>query len=219
MAAMTRLNMVDELKAHGWSRYGDASLQRYLDWALQTTYGEGSFDRSAPDSTTVSATTNDQLTFASIAGASSELLQAVLNVRVKLSGVVTKLTHAGREYFEEVIRPNTAAAQPLTGLPQYYYVYDSNVVLYPKPQVAVDVTIDFLRRKDSFSGDSDTTGVPERFDKIVVGWAEVYCHRRAREVNEMINMERHVRDMMLRELGQEESDSRERYERVVPWGG
>lgn len=140
-------------------------------------------------------------------------------MRVKLDGVVHKLAYASREYFQEVIRPNTAATTPLVGLPTYYYVYDSNIILYPKPQVAVDVTVDFLRRKDSFSGDNDTTGLPERFDKIVIAWAEVFCHRRARELNEMINMERHARDMMLRELGQEESVAIESYERVTPWGG
>jgi len=220
MAAMTRANIRTELQSKGWSRFLAADLDRYTDWALQTVYGEGSFDRSVRDTTTVGGTILDQVPFATVSAGAAELVQSIREVLVKdVSGNIHKLTYASDSYFMSTLRPNISSTTPLTGVPHYYYIYDLVVVLYPKPNVAMDVIIDWMRRKDAFTNDADTTGLPERFDKIVVAWAEVFCHRRAREMNEMMNMERTARDMMLRELGQEMSVAAEGSGRVTPWGG
>lgn len=219
MANLTRLEIVDELKTHGWSRYLDASLQRYVDWGLQRTYSEGSFDRSVRDETTVPATTLDQISFTAISIGSAELVQSIRQVMVRLPNAnARKLRYASDSYFERIIRPNMEATTPLDGYPGYYYVWDLNVVLYPKPNPAIDVIVDWMRRKDVFTSDADTTGLPERFDKIVLAWTESYCHRRAREFTEQLNLERSAREMMLVELGQEMSVAQEGSGRVRPWG-
>lgn len=219
MANMTRTQMRSELKSHGWSRFADADLDRYLDWALQTTYGEGAFNRSVRTETTVPNVTSDRITFAAITGDTAETLQRVEQVMVKeVDGMARKLKYANDRYFNAIMRPNLDTNTPLISSPSYYYVWDLNVVLYPKPNNAITVIVDFNKRKDAFESDSAVSGLPERFDKIVIAWAEVFCHRRARETQEMATMQASARDMMLRELGQEEMVAAEGTGRSIPWG-
>jgi hypothetical protein len=101
--------------------------------------------------------------------------------------------------------------------PTHYYVYDLAVILYPKMQTAVDVYVHHLLREDVFSGASDVTALPERFDKVVIAQAEVYCYRRAHETEGMIVSQQYVDEFFLSELGMAGATMEEEQERVMPY--
>jgi hypothetical protein len=221
MPNLTRTGMRDELKAHGWSRFTDSQLDVYLDWALQETYSEGAFERSVYDTyLTTNFVKNNTIGFSQISGSNGEDVQQIRKVWVAdPDGKDPRpLKPADRDYFWNVMR-GTDQSHISEGAPAYYYAHDLQLFIFPIPNTAVSVIVDYLRRKDSFAGNSDTSGLPQRFDKIIIVWAEAFCHRRARELQEMVNAERQARDMMLRELGMEGMTMYEGHSRVVPWGG
>lgn len=219
MANMTRDQLRDELKVRGWSRFTDAQLEKYLDWSLQDIYGMAKFPRSTLTTFTLVASVLDVIPFATISGASAELVQEIRSVYVKQDGVVTRLRPVEEDYFLSVMRPNTMASSPTTGLPAVYFVFDLAVVLYPKPSEAVDIVVDHLLREDNFTSASDTSGLPERFDKAIIAQTEVHCNRRAHDYEAMLVAENEARRFVFEELGQSGSDMREEQERVLPWRG
>ena len=221
MANMTRDEMRDELKAHGWSRFTDAQLVRYLDWGLQEVYSEGDFQRVAYVSTIRDDKTSPVVSFEELSGSSDpELVQQIRRVWIEDPDETNTYTllPADREFFWNVMR-HQGGPDATTGKPTYYFVWDLMIHIYPGQTSAKRVGVDWLRRKDSFASGSDTSGLPQRFDKVVITWAEVFCHKRARELQEMVNAERQARDLLLREMGMEGMTMYEEHSRVTPWGG
>lgn len=217
MASMTRVNMKTELQARGWSRFGSTELDKYLDWALAELYAMGNFPRSQMSLTEIASQTTMTIAFTSIL--TNEGIDQIEAVQVKdPSGTVRKLTHASDVYWQNTIFPASRETSPLTGPVQYYYVWDFTVYLYPKPEVAVAVTVHYTVKKDLFSGDSDTTGLPERYDPVVVALAEVHCARRARDYDGLMRAQQWVRDYFLTLYANEFEVANEGSRRVIRFG-
>lgn len=182
MANMTRDNMVTELQSRGWGRFLAADLQRYLDWALQDMYSKAGFRRDNVTPFTVAASTADVLTFATISAAAADNIREVLSVYVKYNGVLYQVEAATPETFSSLVWPNTqGVTKDQASVPEYYYVYDEQVFLYPTPTQAVDYIIHCVVRDDVFTSGTDVTDLPQRFDKGVLMLAESHCFRRARD--------------------------------------
>ena len=220
MANLTRDLMVAELQSRGWSRFVATDLERYLDWALQDIYGMAKFDRStlnvyAPG--VVPATSN--VPFSTISGSSAELVHQIKAVFVGDGTHVFRLEPANEEFFLEVMWLNSQLGEQadLAPHPTHYYVFDRAVFLYPIAQASIPVWIHHLLREDVFSGASDTTALPERFDKAVIAQAEVHCNRRAHDYEGMGIALGEVSRFMMDELGMANTQMDEDYERVVPW--
>jgi len=220
MANMTRDQFVAELQARGWSRFLAAQLEKYLDWALQDIYGKARFDRSVLSMVVVAATELDVIPFSTISGAGNELVNEIKAVYIQQSGQEPqKIAPATEEDFLTVIWPNTESPAPDLGVPDMYFVYDLNVYLYRKPYPAVDVHIHHMLREDTFSGGSDTTSLPERFDKAILALAEVHCNRRSHNYEDMAAAQAVFDQFLLDELGREGMQMAERTDRVLPWRG
>lgn len=218
MANMTRAQFVTELQARGWSRFTAAELQKYLDWALQDLYGKAKYDRSVKTVTTVNDTVLDVHAFSSLSGGSDEAIHDISSVYVQQTGVdPVKLEPASDEDFEDWLWPNSLTANPDLGVPTMYYVYDLKLYLYPKPNVALDVHVHHMLREDTFSGDGDTTSLPERFDKAIIMLAEIHCNRRAHNVEELAVAQSTFETFLMEELGMAGRTMAERTDRVQPW--
>ncbi len=217
MANMDRDGLVAELQARGWGRFTASQLQKYLDWALQDLYAMARFPRSTLTIATISGTVLDVIPFSTVATA-NELVQQVKKVFVKASTDIFELAPASEEFFSETMWPNTQDPSPTKGAyPATYFVYDLNLFLYPKPNSAVDIFVHYLLREDGFTSGTDTTGLPERFDKAVLYQAEVICSRRAHDVENMAIAQQALGDFLLSEVGQSGQEMEEKYDRVVPW--
>ena len=218
MANMTRAQMVTELTNRGWSRFASTDLERYLDWALQDLYNMAKLPRSTLSVFTSTALTDDEIPFTTITAAGAELVHQIKAVYVKYSGEVIKLEAADPEYFMAAIWPNLQATNPIKApYPTHYYIYDLTVILYPKMEAAVDVYVHHLLREDVFSGASDTTALPERFDKAEIAQAESYCYRRAHEPEGMAMAQGMVREFLLDELGMAGAEMDEKQDRVISY--
>jgi len=212
--------MLTELQSRGWSRFVSTDLERYLDWALQDIYGMAMLPRSTLGIYNAAATVLDVIPFTTISGGGAELVQQVKRCHTKYSGEVLTVDSASESEFMEFMYPNTLAANPVkAAYPIKYFVYDLGVYFYPKPQAAIDLYIHYLLREDVFSGPTDTSGLPERFDKTIIAQAEVHCYRRAHEPEGYALAQATVRDFMLEELGMAGEEMEEKYDRVVPWRG
>lgn len=220
MANMTRDEMVTELQARGWSRFTAAQVQRYLDWGLQDIYARSSYPRSVMGVTTVAGFTGQTTPFTTLSGAGAELVHKVVRVLTLYSTEIIELLAADEDYFWSVMWPNSQKSSPDKGAhPTHYYVHDLLVYTYPQPHAAVTLYIHHLLREDVFSGGTDTTGLPERFDKAVIAAAEVHCARRARDVETMGLAQAMVDQFILDELGQSSMQMAELTERIDPWRG
>jgi len=220
MANLDRDGFVTELQVRGWSRFTSVQLQKYLDWALQDIYGMARFPRSTLGVSTISGTVLDIIPFATISGGGGELVHQVKGVQVKYSGEVMVVDPASEVDYMEFMYPNTQATNPvLAAYPVVYFISGTNLYLYPKPQAAVDLFIHRLLREDVFTGGTDVTGLPERFDKAVLAQTETICNRRAHDPEGYAIAQACVRDFMLDELGLQGEQMEEQYDRVVPWRG
>ena len=220
MANMTRDDMVAELQARGWSRFTPASLEKYLDWALQDIYGKAPFERSVLSTANVPSTELILIPFSTISGGADELVGEIKAVFIKQSGQEPqKLIPATEREFLDMIWPNSQSPTPQSGVPSQYFVYDLNVYVYPKPSPAVDIIIHHMRREDTFSGSGDITSLPERFDKAIIALAEVHCNRRSHNYKEMGAAQVVFDKFLLDELGRSGMQMGERVDRVQPWRG
>ena len=218
MANMSRDQMVAELQARGWSRFLPAQLEKYLDWALQDIYSKASFNRSVLSTATVVGTELDVIPFTTISGGSAEAVNEVKGVYFKFDGAEPrKLEPATEEEFLNVMWPNSQSPAPDVGTPEMYFVYDQALHLYPKPSPAVDVFIHHMLREDTFSSGSDTTSLPERFDKGIIMLAEVHCNRRSHNYEDMGAAQVVFDQFLLDELGRAGSEMTERVDRIMPW--
>lgn len=220
MANLTRDNLRDELKKRGWSRFLDADLERYLDWSLQAIYRKGKFPRSKTDIATIVGTILDRIPFASIA-ATTEAVRQIMAVYVRQdTAQPQKVEPATDEEFSSGIWPNTVASSPnLAAIPSRYYVYDGELILYPKPQVAIDVIVHHITRGDTFANGAATSGLPERFDKSIIDMAEGFCAERARDYERAAIAFGSAERALAEELHVEATQMAERQERVLPYRG
>lgn len=217
MANMTRDNFRDELKKRGWSRFLDADLEKYCDWALQDLYAKSGYPRSVTTVSEVAGVISDEVGFDDFVAA-SELVRSVDRVFVEQGGKMFQLEPANESMFFEVIWPNVKnTANPNLAVPSHYYAYDLSIFLYQRPQTAVDLHVHYQVRRDTFSSGSDTSGLPERFDKGIVMLAEVHCYRRAHEQEGLAVAMASFQDFLMEELGMEGSTMKEEQERVMPW--
>ena len=215
MAALTRDQMVTELQSRGWSRFAAADLQRYLDWALRDLYVSGRFEHQTRASASVAATAMTTVTVAGVETAGSFKIGAIEAVSAtRSSGDVVRLSPATEQMFLDLILPASRESSPNTGDPTHYYLWDETIYIYPKPSVSTTITVDVLTRETAFTGGSDTTGLPEEFDKVVVALAEVHCYRRAHDYEGMAVAQNHARQMILDEMGATADRMREQYDRI-----
>jgi hypothetical protein len=220
MANMQRDEFVTELNARGWSRFTSTQLQKYLDWALQDIYGMARYNRSTLTVTTVSATVLDLIPFATVSAGAAELVHQIKAVFAKYGTDLYPVEAASEDQFINTIYVNRLATNPVkAAYPVLYYVYQLGVHLYPKPQAAVDIIIHSLLREDTFTGGTDVTGLPERFDKAVLAQTEAFCYRRAHDPEGFSFAQATVRDFILDELGLEGMEMEEKADRVTPWRG
>lgn len=218
MANMTRDQMREELKARGWSRFLDASLEKYLDWSLQDIYAKAGFDRAVLSIATIAATTDDVIPFATISGGSDDSINEIKSIYIQLAGGgPRKIDPGDQEGFLALVWPNSQSPAPDTGIPEIYFVFDKAVYLYPKPNPDMDIHIHHMLREDLFSGGSDVTNLPERFDKAIIMLAEVHCNRRSHNYEDMIAAQSIFDQFLLDELGREGSEMTERVDRIMAW--
>jgi hypothetical protein len=209
--------MVAELQARGWSRFTQAQLEKYLDWALQDVYSKAPYDRSTISVFTAAGTELDNFTFTSIGGTAESINEVMAVYYRRTNTDPVKVRAATDKEFMDVIWPNTQTANPHRGAPVMYYVFDLAVLLYPKPQPAMDVYIHHMLREDIFTSGSDVTSLPERFDKAIIALAEVHCNRRSHNYEDMSAAQLIFDEFLLAELGQSASTMGERVQRVQPW--
>jgi len=216
MSAMTRDQMVTELQDRGWSRYAAASIQKYLDWGLRDVLVSGRFEANLRASTQVTATAMDSVTITAIETAASPLKVGSIEglSATRSGGDVVPLEPATAELFRDVILPTARLASPDTGDPTHYYLWDLIAYIYPKPTTSTTITVDFLASKNAFSGGSDTTGLPEGFDRAVIAAAEVHCYRRAHDYEGMAVAANIMRQVILEERNADADMMREQVDRI-----
>jgi hypothetical protein len=220
MPNMTRDELVSELQVRGWSRFTATQLQKYLDWALQDIYGMARYPRSSTGVSVITNSVLDLVPFATISGAGAELVHQIKSVQVKSGANLYTVEPATEPDFYAFMYPNIQQANPVkAAYPNQYFVYNLGIYFYPRPNAGVDYHIHRLMRGDVFSGGTATSGLPERFDKVIVAQTEAICCRRAHDTEGFAFAQSVVRDFIMDELGLEGSQSEEQYDRVVPWRG
>ena len=211
MAAMTRDQIVTELKSRGWSRFADADLQRYCDWGLRDVM------REAKWADTVEVSTETGVTAATIpfSDIDSGNVRQIQRVYRKTANEEAWLAPLGDDDFFHnwLYADMTDSAQK--GLPTRYYVYDNKIYLILAPNKAHDFDIHYVKRITAFNGNS-VSGLPERFDEAIVPAAEAYCFRRAHEWDAMAVAQSEVRRIVLHELVEDNQAWSERQRQVVP---
>lgn len=219
MAVMTRDELVAELKVRGWSRFTDAQLQKYLDWALQDIYGMAHYPRATTAVSVIANSVLDVIPFATIAGG-AELVHQIKTIQVKQGANVYRVEPATEEQFQDFMYANTVQTNPVkTSVPQLYFISNLSIYLYAKPQAGVDYHVHHLKREDAYSGGTDVSGLPERFDKAILAQAESICCRRAHDTEGYQFAALTVSEFLTNELGLEGEQMEEQYDRIVPWRG
>jgi hypothetical protein len=219
MAAMTRDELVAELNVRGWSRFTPVQLQKYLDWALQDIYGMAKYPREAMAVSAIAGSVLDVIPFTTIAGG-AELVHQIKTVQVKRGTTVYRVDPGTEEQFQDFMYANTIQTNPVkSAVPQLYFISNLSIYLYPKPQAVVDYHVHHLKREDSYSGGTDVSGLPERFDKAILAQAETICCRRAHDPENYALAAAAVSAFLLDELGLEGGQMEEQYDRVQPWRG
>lgn len=186
MAQLTRDAFVTELKSRGWSRFSDASLQRYLDWGLQDVYRLGKFEAIKDLSQNGNYNAGICIIpFATIAGVAQNI-HAINAIDYQESSFESPLVHlqvASKANFWETIYPNYIgpASQAATGSAELYYVYGESIYIWPIPVYTWYWYVHYTGRGDSFSSGSSLSGLPERMDSAVLAAAEAQCCKRARD--------------------------------------
>lgn len=224
MASLTRDGFVTELKARGWDRYTDTQLQKYVDWALQEVYRRGQFPAFQADSYSgsIDPTVNSDITFGTIGSAQADRIVSVDRVLFKdTAGKAFNLIPATERFYREVMLPNyattTVAAGRVVGFPEYYYVYDRAIKLYPIPDQTYNFFAYSKERDTTFASGAATSGLDEPFDAAILAFAEMICNRRARDFEAMAVAESIGMDIIQLEMANSNLVYAEEYPRIASY--
>lgn len=225
MAQMTRAQFELELQARGWNRYDEAFLDRYLDFALQDIYRECRFPTVQDQIFTgVLAANAQSVTMATIAGAAGTV-GTIEGYWLERGNTQSFAVRAAKDWeWEQLIQPNiqlVGTSNEVKGSPRMYYPHGDTIWVYPTPDAAHDQRILWTRDEVIFANDGDVSGLPERFDSLILLAAEVHCNRRARDYESMAICQQMLNDALLKELArqsqrfQQEPGRVERYDHGV----
>jgi len=217
MTQLTRDVFVAELQSRGHGRFTTASLNRYLDWALQDVYRMGKFEAVKDTQANGVLVLGDATVSFTVIATAAVNLHAINAVYIKdASGNLSPLEPARREAFWGDIFPNFLApdATRLKGQPTQYYVYGEDLYLWPICDGAYTWYVHYTGRADSFASGAATSGLPERMDSAVLAAAEIQCCRRARDLTALALAEATLNDLINHELANEHRQFNEEYARI-----
>jgi hypothetical protein len=215
MAQLTRDEFIVELTNRGHGRFDNASLVRYLDWALQDVYRLGKFDTVQDLQTSAALADGDSaIPFTAVATGAS-VVHAINGVYLKNpAGSIIPLTESSRESFWDTIYPNSLATTKSKQQPSQYYVYGEQVWLYPASDGVYTWYVHYTARADTFAGATAKSGLPERMDTAILAAAEMQCCKRSRDVNGFALAETVLNDLINGEVGNENRQFTEEAPRI-----
>lgn len=135
-------------------RWTDATRNRYLNiWYKKILTEEPWYFLTATDTSITTSTSTSS--YAKPSG-----MQKILGVwlgSVKPSNKLSEITRKEREVWDL-----TANARP-----QYYFLMGDNIYIYPLPDAAYNLTIEYIRQVPDMSSDSDTPAFDSDFHYLI----------------------------------------------------
>lgn len=92
--------------------------------------------------------------------------------------------------FEPLVQISLAEINEITtqGQPEYFHIYDEEIVVRPIPTVSATLIHQYIRSETALSGDSDTPVMPTMFHYAIVAFACYLAHLRQQR-NELAQLE------------------------------